>query len=107
MVTQLDIARDPNSIATYIIPFSADCWTLRLAADTELTVAVPAGSAKAIISGDDYYFVSTSTITLPTEGAAALKTGAHQAFDAVDVTGVTTLYFKARNPTDLSVSFYS
>lgn len=103
---QLDIARDPSSIPTYIIQFSDDSWTLRLAADTELTVAVPTGATRAIISGDDYYMVSKSTITLPTEGAAALKTGAHQAFDAVDVTDVTTLYFKARNAMDLSVSFY-
>lgn len=103
---QLEIARDPSSIPTYIIAFSEDSWTLRLAADTELTVAVPTGATRAIISGDDYYMVSKTTITLPAEGAAAIKTGDHQAFDAVDVTNVTLLYFKARNAMDLSVSFY-
>ena len=56
MVTQLDIARDPNSIATYIIALSSDTWQFRLAADTELTLTVPAGAVKAIISGDDYYY---------------------------------------------------
>lgn len=103
---QLDIARDPSSIPTYIIPFSDDNYTLRLAANAELTVTVPTGATRAIISGDDYYMVSESSITLPIEGAAALKTGAHQAFDAVNVVGITTLYFKARNAMDLSVSFY-
>lgn len=105
-MTQLNVDRDPSSVATYIIEFSDDSYSLRLAADTQQTLAVPAGMTKAIISGDDYYMVSKSAITLPTEGAAAIKTGQHQAFDAVDVTDVTTLYFRSRNAMDLTVSFY-
>jgi hypothetical protein len=106
MVTKLNIVRDINSIATYMIPFSDDSYQFRLNADVQVTLAVPAGVTKAIISGDDYYFVSKSAITLPALDDPPANTGAHQAFDAIDVTGVTTLYFRSRNAMDVTVSFY-
>lgn len=104
---QLNIDRDPSSIPSYIIELSEDIYTARLAASVELTLAVPTGATKAIIGADDYYYVKADgSITLPTEGAAFTKDNAGIAFDAIDVTDVTTLHFIARNATDISVAFY-
>jgi len=101
---QLSIARDTGSIPTFATEITDEGWTAQLAADTNTVLAVPAGSRFALISANDFFFVSESVITLP--AGAFTKTDAEQSKQAVNVEGVASLNFRARNITDISVSFY-
>jgi len=102
---QLTSARDRESTPVYVIKPSTDGYTGRLTASVEMTLAVPTGATRALISGDDYWVVACdATVALPT--GAFTQTDAAVAFDALDVTDVSVLHFIARNDTDISVSFY-
>lgn len=102
---QLASARDKTSVPLYVIKPSDTEYHRRLAAGVEVTIAVPSGATRAIISADDYWLVNyDATASLPA-GSWTQNAGV-VAFDALDVTDVTTLHFIVRNDTDLSVSFY-
>ena len=101
---QLKIERDPGSLPTYALEMTDEGWTGRLAADTDTSLVVPAGAKYALISSDDYYFVSASAITLPS--GAFTKTNAEHAKDVITLNGETTLHFRSRNACDVSVSFF-
>ena len=103
---QLQIKRDPGSQTTYGLEMTDKGWTARLAADTDTSLAVPAGARFALIAADDYYFVNSVAITLPTEGAGFTQTDAEHAKDVIVISGETTLHFRSRNATDISVSFW-
>jgi len=102
---QLTSARDKESTPIYVIKPTDAGYTYRLSAGVETTLNVPSGATRALISGDDYWILCC-------DNTAALPTGSWTqnnnvvAFDALDVTNVTTLHFIARNDTDISVAFY-
>jgi len=106
MAKQLKILRGPGSIPLYVTEMTDEGWTGALAADTDTTVAVPAGSRVALIGASDHYFVSESVITLPVVGAGFAKTDAEQDKDQINVEEVTTLHFRSRNTNDISIAFY-
>ena len=105
---QLIIPRDKTSIPTYAVQLSDEVWTARLSLGAELTITVPAGAVWAIISSDDYVWMKEDgSITMPAPGAPFAKTNQELSRDAIRVDNITTLHFKARNDTDVSVAFYA
>lgn len=101
---QLASARDKTSVPLYVIRPSDAKQHRRLAAGVEVTLTVPTGATRALISGDDYWVVNyDAAASLPT---GSWTDGGDVAFDAIDVTNVTTLHFIARNDMDISVAFY-
>ncbi len=103
---QLIIERDTGSIPTYATEITDEGWTARLTGGVNTTLTVPAGARFALVSGSDFYFMSEAAITLPTLGAGFSKTDSEQGKQVIFVEDVTTLNFRSRNDTDISVSFY-
>ena len=101
---QLVIDRDPGSIPIYDTEISDEAWTGRLTADTNEALTVPAGARFALISANDFFFVSETAVSLPS--GAFTKTNAELAKQVANVENVTTLNFRSRNALDISVSFY-
>jgi len=102
----LIIKRDTGSIPTYATEITDEGWTARLAGDVNTTLTVPASSRFALISASDFYFVSETAISLPSVGAGFTNTDTEQGKQVIFVEDVTTLNFRSRNDTDISVSFY-
>ena len=108
MSEQLDISRDPHNIPIYDMKVGDATmnYTARLAADTDTTLTVPSGVRLAIVSCSDFVFIwSDAAITLPTGGAGFAAAAGFQNAQVVNVTDVTTLHFRARNATDVTVYF--
>ncbi len=103
---QLIITRDPGSIPSYATEITDEGWTARVTGGVNTTLTVPAGARFALVSGSDFYFLSESTITLPTLGAGFSKTDDEQGKQVIFVQDVDTLNFRSRNDVDISVSFY-
>lgn len=106
MTKQLQVNRDPTSAPLYMTAITDAGYSATLAADTDTTVAVPADAAWAIVSASDHFWGSDAAITLPVAGGGFSATNFEHNKDQIDVRAVTTLHFRARNVTDISVSFW-
>ena len=105
---QFSILRDKTDVATFVIPFSNAMYGTRLAAGVSQSLAVPAGARIAILSASDHVVVGNAAVAV--FGAAFAASNGALNYGAVDVSalaGVGSLYFIARQDTDVSVAFYS
>lgn len=108
---QLLIVRDTQSIPTWAVKFSDANYNALLVADTLDTIAVPAGARLALVSASDFVYVASATFTLPASGAGFAASAGHLGKEVIDLetndsTPVTTLYVRARQACDVSISFY-
>jgi hypothetical protein len=108
-ITNLVIDKDQNGTATYFTEVCAPSYkySARLQAGVPLTLAVPSNAVRAMISGSDFFAVSTEgVITMPVEGNGfGLTTGELNKATIVLKTA-TNLYFIARQDTDVYVAFF-
>lgn len=104
---QLIAGKDSRSTPNWMTEITDAGYTGRVAADTDISVSVPAGSAWAVISADDHFFVSAAAVTLPSVGVVS-QTDTEMDKDqiAIPVSGLTTLHIRGRNEMDFSVAFW-
>ncbi len=101
---QLIAQKDVESTPIYAPKITNEGWTGQLSAGVEMILPVPTGANWALVSASDFFFVSESTVGLPS--GAFSKTNSTQSQQGIDVSEVTQLHFIARNQTDISVAFY-
>lgn len=75
-------------------------------ADTDTTVAVPAGATACVLATDSEFWIDDSVITLPTLNTF-VETTALKNPEIISVDGITTLHFRSRNSQDIHVTFYT
>lgn len=102
---QLIAGKDPRSTPLWTKEITDSGFTGRAAADTDITVNVPAGSRWAIVTADDHYFIASSAVTLPSVGVVT-QTDAEQNADQIAINGETELHLRGRNAFNFSVSFW-
>lgn len=105
---QLTVAQDNRGIPVYGLPITDAGNSAALVADTDTSLAVPATTRFAIIAGDDHYFVGLAAVTLPAAAFSAQNAEQDKQVVYFDggADGTEVLHFRARNATDISVSFY-
>lgn len=105
----LNLKRDKNSFPIGTRQFSTEMYGADLDNGVEATITVPADAAHAFIAYEVgatiAVWVSDATITIPTANSFSLN-GATQNPEWVDVSGVTTLFFKTNADTSVDVTFY-
>ncbi len=110
MTTQLDIARDPNSLSTFITEFSDSRASILLSANTNATIPVPADARFAVINYDTGkdVFVSQAAITIPPDSVPSALAGVLLKPSVnVSAASITELHFKCIEVAFVSVEFYT
>lgn len=109
MTTQLNIARDPSSIPTFITPFSDQHPSLQLVGSgVDADVPVPTDARFAVISysvGVDI-FVHSAVIVLPSNDTP-VQTAGTLLKPSVDVTNITDLHFNSNDTAFVSIEFWT
>lgn len=107
---KLRIASD-GKFPTYNInlPGGGDVYNCDLAANTQTTLAVPSGARLAVfgLSSANDYWVSDTAFTIPVGNTFSNAQRALLNPPPLDVTGVSTLYFRAPASCGVSVAFYA
>lgn len=99
-------SKDKGGFSLYAPQVSDTIYTARLAADTDTTLVVPAKATVAIFSAEVSFWVSKSTITLPSS-TSFTETDAELNPEARTVVPGETLHIRAVNQNRVSVSFFA
>ncbi len=102
---QLIAGRDGHSTPIWTKELPDAGFTGRVAADTDISVSVPAGAASALATATDHFYISATAITLPSVGVVT-QNNAELNGDQITLNGETALHFRGRNEMDFSVSFW-
>lgn len=96
---------DPESVPIYMPEISDSGWTGLVAADTDISVAVPSDARFAFADASSNFFVSATAITLPSVGVVT-QTDAQLNTKQIKINGETELHIRGRQQMDFSISFY-
>jgi hypothetical protein len=108
-IANLIIDKDSNGTATYFTDVCAPNYkySARLQAGVPLTLAIPSNAVRAFVSGSDFFVVSTEgAITMPVEGNGFGLTTGELNKATITLKTATTMYFIARQDTDVYVAFF-
>ncbi|MHA1353598.1 MAG: hypothetical protein ACTSR1_00300 [Candidatus Heimdallarchaeota archaeon] len=109
------VNEDRQSVPEYSPGFSDEGTAVLIAANTPVTIPVPAGTIKVLITGSNPYKISSQPITLPIDDTPIASTGRWGAqlvvaYDVDPVSGdrtpITNLYVVSRSDCDVQVEFF-
>ena len=105
-LTQLVIEEDVSNHELNVTKVPGSNWTGRLAANAELSIAIPADTNIVTFSFEKNVWADSSTITLPVAGAAIAEDSPLLNVNGIKIDSETTLYFICRSDSDIQISFW-